>query len=198
MNKKNRIKILLIVLVFVVAGIVYSCAAAAKKGADVKVTEEETSSLALETEETTEEDVEICVHVCGCVQNPGVYYLRQGARIHEAVEEAGGMTADADRQYVNLAKEAEDGAQIYIPSMEEVEEGFSPEMADPAVDDGLVNINTASVEELKNLPGIGEIKAEAIVTYRETSGAFSSIEEIMNVAGIKESSYERIKDYIKV
>ena len=76
-------------------------------------------------------------------------------------------------------------------------EGFS--VTDPQeADDGLVNINTASLDELKKLPGIGDIKAEAIIAYREEAGRFDSIEDIMNVSGIKDSSYEQIKDYIKV
>ena len=139
----------------------------------------------------------ICVHVCGYVKNPGVYYLTKGARIHEAVEMAGGMTEEADSQYVNLAEEAEDGTKIYIPGLEEVADG---RVLFGAADeeDGLVNINTASLEELKTLPGIGDIKAEAIISYRESEGAFTAIEDIMNIDGIKESSYEKIKEHIKV
>ena len=201
MNHKNRIKVLLIVLVIVVAGIVYSCVAGAKsRQAAETVRVEETESSAetvLETE--TEEAKEICVHVCGSVNAPGVYYLKKGARVHEAVEQAGGLSENADPGYVNLAEEVEDGEQIYIPSKEEVAADLVPKAeSGQAAADGLVNINTAGVEELKTLPGIGEIKAEAIVSYRESAGAFGSIEEIMNVAGIKESSYEKIKEFIKV
>lgn len=199
MNKKNRIRILLVVLAFVVAGIVFSYAMSAKNRAKEEAVQvsEEASSKEEETEEASESPKKICVHVCGCVKTPGVYYLPEGARIHEAVEIAGGMTEEADPQYVNLAKAAEDGTQIYIPSFEEVASGAVFEQQQEE-DGALVNINTAGVEELKNLPGIGEIKAEAIVAYREASGGFRSIEEIMNVAGIKENSYEKIKDYIRV
>ena len=200
MNKKNRIKILLIVLVLVAAGIVYSCTAGKGRPAQeekLQILEEESAAEPLPEATTAEE---ICVHVCGCVQTPGVYYLPKGARIHDAIEQAGGMTEAADSQYVNLAKEAEDGVQIYIPSLEETAEGFLPPVQESQqqASDGLVNINTASVEELKTLPGIGTVKAEAIVAYRESQGAFRSAEEIMNVAGIKESAYEKIKDYIRV
>lgn len=201
-KSKNFIGVLLILLVIVIAGVIYSCTASAngrKETKKAEVTEEKTEETSLEAEEESAEL--ICVHVCGSVARPGVYYLKKGARVHEAVEQAGGMTELADRQYINLAKEAEDGVQIYIPTMEEVAAGLVPAAAEGAAvntDDGLVNINTATLDELKTLPGIGDIKAEAILSYRESAGGFAAIEEIMNVAGIKESSYEKIKDHIKV
>ncbi len=200
-NKKNYIKVLLVLLVFVVAGVIFSCSMKnkAKKAEEAVVLEEETTLAEAESTETESEEP-LCVHVCGSVNQPGVYYLKQGARIHEAVELAGGLTEEADTEYVNLAKEAEDGVQIYIPSKEEVASGTVPQEAEAeaASEDGLVNINTAGLDELKTLPGIGDIKAEAIVSYRESAGNFASIEEIMNVAGIKESSYEKIKEHIRV
>ncbi len=200
-KNKNYIKVLLVVLVFVVAGVIFSCSIRQKtKNADETTVQVEEQSET-ESEETTETSAEmICVHVCGSVNAPGIYYLSKGARIHEAVDMAGGMTEDADLQYVNLAQEARDGEQIYIPNQTEVEEGKVPDANANAgsVEDGLVNINTADLNELKTLPGIGDIKAEAIISYRESAGEFASIEEIMNVAGIKESSYEKIKEHIKV
>ncbi len=201
-KSKNFIKVLLAALVLVAAGIVYSCTAgkpAGVKNNEVQISEEPKSEAESESE-TTQEPSQICVHVCGCVNAPGVYYLNAGSRIHEAVEMAGGMTAEADSQYVNLAQEAQDGSQIYIPSHEEVEQGSLPaeESAAQSADDSRVNINTATVDELKTLPGIGDIKAEAIISYRESAGGFSSIEEIMHVAGIKKNSYEKIKEMIKV
>ncbi|MBR2696017.1 MAG: helix-hairpin-helix domain-containing protein [Parasporobacterium sp.] len=203
MKNKNLIKVLLVALVFVVAGVVFSCTLGKKKPEnseeEVLVTEEESISEAEISEEESSAEL-ICVHVCGCVAAPGVYYLPKGARVHEAVEMAGGMTESADHQYINLAKEASDGSKIYIPSTEEVAGGLVPaeEETEGSLSDGLVNINTATLDELKTLPGIGDVKANAILAYRESAGSFSSIEEIMNVAGIKESSYEKIKNFIKV
>ena len=197
MNNRKLIKILLAVLCFVAAGVLFSYLS--KK----PPAEAETASAAMESEAVSEEEstfetqAKVCVHVCGSVQHPGVYYLEDGARIHEAVEMAGGLTEDAAGDVINLAEVISDGEKIYIPSQEEAKAGYTPEEKTQK-DDGLVNINTASLEELKKLPGIGDIKAEAIIKYREESGSFNSIEDIRNVSGIKDSSYEQIKDLIKV
>ncbi|MCQ2513090.1 MAG: helix-hairpin-helix domain-containing protein [Lachnospiraceae bacterium] len=189
MKNRKVIKLLLVAVCFVAAGVVFSCAVKKQSGTEGNVVIEEVSKEA-ETESMTERLV--CVHVCGSVATPGVYYLEEGSRIHEAVELAGGLTEEAAGQSINLAETLKDGEQIYIPSLEEMENGY--EMPT----DGLVNINTAEIDELKTLPGIGDIKAEAIISYRESNGDFSNIQEITNVEGIKDSSYEKIKDYIKV
>ncbi len=209
-KKRNIIKVLLVALVLVAAGVIYSCAAGKTNPAKKATVEEASDEKRAEQESadgTSGEEVEsltepeqVCVHVCGSVANPGVYYLPKGARVFEAVEKAGGLLEEADSGYINLAEEAQDGSKIYIPSQSEVEEGNVPEEAggQQEAGSGLVNINKATVEELKTLPGIGEVKANAIVSYRESVGGFSSVEDIMNVAGIKNNSYEQIKDLIRV
>lgn len=144
---------------------------------------------------------EICVYVCGQVNDPGVYTLSSGSRIYEAIELAGGFTSDAAEESLNLADVLEDGQQITVWSVEEYEAGLSDTSASSSgtdSGDGLININTATADELTELPGIGDVKAAAIVAYREANGSFSSIEDIMNVDGIKEGSYEKIKDLITV
>ena len=197
MNNRKIIKILLAVLCFVAAGILFTYLT--KK----PPTQSDQEAVLVETETLSEEEstpetlTQVCVHVCGSVNQPGVYYLEEGGRIHEAVEMAGGMTEDAAGDVINLAEVVCDGQKIYIPSKEEQAAGYTVEDPQKA-DDGLVNINTASLDELKKLPGIGDIKAEAIIAYREEAGRFNSIEDIKNVSGIKDSSYEQIKDYIKV
>ena len=197
MNNRKIIKILLAVLCFVAAGVLFTYLSKKPPAetAEAAVTKE--SETASEEESTLETQAKVCVHVCGSVHLPGVYYLEDGARIHEAVEMAGGLTDDAAGDVINLAEVICDGEKIYIPSKEEVKAGYSAEEPTEK-DDGLVNINTASLEELKKLPGIGDIKAEAIIKYREETGSFNSIEDIRNVSGIKDSSYEQIKDLIKV
>ena len=205
-NKRNIIKVLLVALMLVAAGVIYSCAAGkkspAKKAAIAEETPDEKSAggSSVEEAESLTEPEQVCVHVCGSVEKPGVYYLPKGARVFEAVEKAGGLSEEADSGYVNLAEEAEDGSKIYIPSQSEVAEGLVPEEegGQSEAEGGLVNINKASVEELKTLPGIGEVKANAIVSYRESVGGFFCVEDIMNVAGIKNNSFEQIKDLIKV
>ncbi len=193
-KNKNIIKALLIILIFVTAGVIYSCTMAkpsAEKNDGEKVSEEtKKESSALKEKESASM---LCVYVCGCVKQPGVYYLKSGSRIHEAVGLAGGLSENASYNSVNLAEEISDGQQIYIPG---VDEEISRTAA--AVDDGLVNINTADQEQLKTLPGIGDVKARAIVEYRESAGSFQGPEEIMNVSGIKQSAYDKIKDKIKV
>ena len=142
----------------------------------------------------------IWVYVCGQVASPGVYELPEESRIYEAVESAGGILEQGAAESVNLAEKASDGQRIYIPSKEEAaampaetpDEGSSGGMNDERI-----NLNTADKEELMTLTGIGETRAEAILTYREENGSFHSPEDIMNVQGIKEGIYEKIKEQIK-
>ena len=155
--------------------------------------------------------VNIYVHVCGAVKNPGVYEMPVGSRVYEAVEEAGGFTEEADSSYVNQAQQLADGAKLVIPTIEQSKElsvavGIQDDVsgigsADSTQDeasDGKININTASEAQLCNIPGIGSTRAAAIVAYRQENGGFTVIEDIMNVNGIKEGTYNKIKDKIKV
>ena len=176
----------------------------------------------------SEESVTICVHVCGAVKAPGVYELAAGSRVFEAVRAAGGFTGEADESYVNQAQRLTDGAKLVIPTVEQVRdaagdgsggaggigivqesgaeqaEGFGVSAVSSSEDnaesaaDGKINTNTASEEQLCEIPGIGAARAAAIVAYREQSGGFASTEDIMNVSGIKEGTYAKIKDRIKV
>lgn len=159
--------------------------------------------------ETTQAAVDetIAVYLCGEVCKPGVYVLQEGSRLYQAVEEAGGLTANAQAEAVNLARILADSEQIYIPNISEsidqieneTQNVISSAAAVPsASSDGLLNINQASESELMQLPGIGQVKAAAIVTYRNSNGPFSSIEEIKNVPGIKEAAFEKIKGMITV
>lgn len=138
---------------------------------------------------------EVCVYVCGAVQNPGLVTLPSGSRAGDAVDMAGGMTVEADDAYVNLAARVEDGEKIFIPTRDEV---LVLEKAQEAQENGLVNINTADSGGLCTLPGIGESRAADIISYREKNGSFGSIEDIMKVPGIKESAFEKIRDRITV
>lgn len=148
------------------------------------------------------------VYVCGAVVTPGVYELPAGSRICDALEAAGGFTEEADINRINLAGTLADGMMIFFPEEgEEMPEGYDITTGQTSTaqttvgektDSGLVNINTAGVEELCTLPGIGESKAKAIVGYREEHGPFADKDEIMNVSGIGAGLYKNIEDLICV
>ncbi len=160
-----------------------------------------------ETPEQVEEST-LFVHICGEVENPGVYELPMGSRVYEAVEKAGGFTEEAAPDYVNLAYVLEDGWKIEIPAADVcagdfAAAGFGITAAGfkgmpGETDDGLVDLNTAEKEELMTLPGVGVSRAEGIIAYREKNGGFSGIEDIMKVEGIKEGMFEKMKDKICV
>ena len=142
----------------------------------------------------------IFVYVCGQVAVPGVYELDTESRVYEAIAAAGGLLETAAAELLNQAEQLTDGQKVYVPSVEESQ----AQTLDGSVsqggqlDDGLVNINTAGKEELMTLTGIGEVRAESILSYRGKNGSFHSIEELMNVEGIKEGTYEKIRDRIKI
>ena len=152
-----------------------------------------------DSDDETESASMISVFVCGQVKNPGVYELKKGSRIIDAINAAGGLKKKADYDSVNQAEKLEDAQQIYIPSVEEGEDDASASAdssSNASADSSLVSINHGTKEELMTLPGIGEAKADSIIAYREEHGAFSKIEDIMNITGIKEGVYSKIKDYI--
>jgi competence protein ComEA len=147
----------------------------------------------------------IVIYICGAVRNPGVYELETDSRIYQAVEAAGGFLEEAAPEAVNQARKLSDEEEIYIPTKEEFEKSDSAAGTDQlqsqeseTISDGKVNLNTADLEQLMTLSGIGQTRAEAILAYREEHGGFSSVEEIMNVQGIKEGTFAKIKDEIVV
>lgn len=142
----------------------------------------------------------IYVHVCGAVAAPGVYEMEAGSRVYEAVQAAGGFAENAEESYVNQAQELSDGVKLVIPTVEEAgqQASLAQEYGQAYTQDGRVNINAASVEELCEIPGIGATRAAAIVSYREEHGGFEDLEDIMKVSGIKEGTFEKIKGSISV
>ena len=149
----------------------------------------------------------IAVHVVGAVPRPGLYEFPEGARVQDAIDSAGGLLADADENSLNLAALLEDGQQLDIPykaGSDPSNDEESLDLPDTGDDDSqtsgedLININTASTEELDSLPGIGPTTAQKIIDYREENGPFSSIEDIMNVSGIGPATFEDIMDLITV
>jgi competence protein ComEA len=134
----------------------------------------------------------ILVYVSGAVENPDVYPLQAEAIVKEAIQAAGGATEEADLERINLAKKVHDGEHIHVPK---IGEDVGPLMSEES---DRININTATLEELDSLPGIGPVYAQRIVEYRTQKGPFKTIEEIMNVPGIGEKMFEKIKDLITV
>lgn len=166
---------------------------------DTTQTQEQT--VETEQKETLKSDQTIQVYVCGEVAAPGVYQLKDGMRICDAVEAAGGLTKVASREYWNLAEKLSDGQMIYFPTEEEARERkASAEAAGATVEesDGRIDINTADAAQLVTIPGIGETRAAAILAYREKNGSFAKVEDIMQVSGIKSALFEKMKDYITI
>lgn len=143
-------------------------------------------------------ELSVVVHVCGCVNAPGLYELPAGSRIGNAIESAGGFSCGADEVHLNLAELLTDGQQVYVPS--EGEAGSEDVSSHPAgsTDDGKVNINTADRNELMSIPGIGGTRADNIIAYRNTHGYFADIKDIMKVTGIKEGIFAGIEEYLKI
>lgn len=174
-----------------------------------------------EKEENKNDSVEyVIVDIKGEVTTPGVYELIKGSRVIDVINEAQGLTSNANTRYINLSKILEDGDAIVIYSNDEIENASKEEKIEvttPCVCEDVnsacienninkennqtsekININTATQEELTSLSGIGESKAKSIIKYREENGNFKSIEDIMKVSGISENLFAKIKENITV
>ncbi len=148
------------------------------------------------------------VHVDGAVATPGVYVLDgTDPRVNDAVLMAGGLGPEADTSQVNLAAPVEDGQKVHIPTYDELvaqpvgQPGATDLAAGPNMEDGesgLVNINSATTEQLCTLPGVGEATAEAIIEERTANGPFTSIEDVMRVSGIGEKKFQKMQGQICV
>jgi len=146
-----------------------------------------------EKEDTEEETIK--VHITGEVNNPGLIELNSGDRISDAIAKSGGTTSLANLSKVNLAYILSDGEKIYIPSLNDDED---VQYIVSSIENSKVNINTATLEQLQTLSGVGESTALSIIDYREKNGKLSTIEDIKNVSGIGDSKFEKIKDNICV
>lgn len=150
-------------------------------------------------------DAEVYVDVDGAVARPGVYRLKDRARVSQAIDAAGGLTAEADVTGLNRASKITDGQKIYVPTVGEQQAAAAVGGADSAAvasgagsSSGLVNINTASAAELQTLSGIGPSMAQSIIDERTQNGAFVSVDDLMRVSGIGEKKLAKIKDCICV
>ena len=149
--------------------------------------------VVVEANPASEARPEILVHVVGAVRRPGLYRLRDGARIADAVARAGGVTRKADVALVNLAAPVADGTQVVVPRRQ------AAVTAGGAVSDtpsGPVHLNTATLEQLDALPGVGPATAQRILDYRHENGAFSSVDELDAVPGIGPARLEQLRELV--
>lgn len=231
-NKKKIIIILGIVLMLFIAYLIYESISKESSEIDFNILidgaeniniedDEELNKSAnfvdnkvAESNETVEIKETIVIHITGEVKKEGVIYLEKGARIVDAIKEAGGETKNADLSQVNLAYELQDGQKIYIPNKNEKISQYIIGINGKTIDSNgtntgnestnsnkegaKVNINTATQNELDGLPGIGPALAQRIIDFREENGNFKSIEDIQNVKGIGNSKFDEIKDKIVV
>ena len=158
-------------------------------------------------EEETAQEARIFVQVAGFVKKPGVYELPQDARVFEAVDMAGGLKKGADDKALNLAESLSDGQKIYVykkGEMEEIEASIGSvatggvEIGESAAGGSLVNLNTADLSQLLTLPGVGDVKAQAIISFREANGGFKSVDDLKNVSGIGDATVQKLKEYVTI
>ncbi|MBR6987592.1 MAG: helix-hairpin-helix domain-containing protein [Clostridiales bacterium] len=189
-----------------------------ESGTDIRESNESGTGITSDTAASGETSLAIqmiSVYICGEVNNPGIYEVPKGVILNKIIEAAGGFTEEASENNVNLVYQIESNMSIYIPSEDEITQGFTggdiirqegvyvwgaQSGASGGTDQSatlMVNINTATEEELKSLPGIGDVTAKAIVNYRKDT-PFKTIDDIKNVTGIGDSKFKQIKDYICV
>jgi competence protein ComEA len=146
----------------------------------------------------SDEGDRLVVHVAGAVRRPGVYRLRAGARVSDAVERAGGARRRADLGAVNLAAELQDGRQVLVP-LRAKGGGVASAASGGAVAPGVpLDLNTATLEQLDELDGIGPATAQQIIDYREAHGGFGSVEELDQVPGIGETRLAALREKVRV
>ncbi len=152
---------------------------------------------------------EVTVFISGEVKSPGIITIENGKRLYDALEKLGGATANADLNRVNLAVKLEDESHYVIPKIgEEIDYNINQNNNEANIkisknnknetENKKININTASIEELDSLPGVGEATANKILSYREENGNFNSIEELKNVNGIGDKKYDDLKEFIDI
>jgi competence protein ComEA len=172
-------------------------------GSSAEVTLPRAGTAADPATTTTTAPPAMVAHAAGAVQAPGVYRLEPGARAADLVEAAGGASPDADLQRLNLAAPVADGERLYVPRVGEV---APPAVAGPAggsaaggeAGEGPVDLNTATAEQLEELPGVGPAIAAAIVDERERRGRFATVDDLLDVRGIGEARLEQLRDLVTV
>lgn len=184
-----RLRVGAVVVVVLVA---LGCAVLATAFTDSPVAREIVRSEPGVGEETfAGETTALFVHVTGAVVRPGLFELAEGSRVIDAIAAAGGFTAEANRDQLNLARVLTDGEQFAVL-------GAGDDVAAAAASDGRVNLNTADAAALDTLPRIGPAMAARILAWRESNGRFTSIDDLRNVAGIGDATFEGLRDLVTI
>lgn len=160
-----------------------------------------TSGGAHEQAEEPEMVTSIVVHVSGAVMAPGLVEIESGGRVNDAVNAAGGLSAEADPSAINLAALVTDGTHVHIPAAGElgrVESSGGESGEAPGEGSATVNINIASQSELETIPGVGPVTAQAIIEWREAHGPFTSVDQLIEISGIGERTLERIRPHVSI
>ncbi len=209
MNKK-KIIIFILILFICPIGLVIKDKLESKDDIYVLTEEEKSSDESMEEQEIKKEennitDKKITVYVSGAVNKPGIVTLNEGDRLAKAVEKVGGITKKADLNGINMAIKLQDEMHYIVPRIGEVVKDSASEVVSEgnfnqaeSSKTSQININTATIEELDKLPGVGEATANKIVNHRSENGEFKSIEEIKNVNGIGDKKFEEMKNLICV
>lgn len=151
--------------------------------------------------QTTKSIKMIVVEIKGEVVNPDVYEINEGSIIRDLITKSGGLTNEANIDKINRADKLRDNQLIVIPNKNDisnVKTNISSSSEGSASENGVININTATLEELQKINGVGEVKARSIIEYREKNGGFKSIDEMKNIDGIGDKTFEKMKDGITV
>ena len=210
-KQKKMFIIIVVIVAIMVMFFIYKRAGSKEfieKGEEILIDQNTENMNQVNTVNEEDTDEIVVVHITGAVKSPGVVKLKQGSRIEDAIDMAGGLTENADISNVNLAYVLDDGVKILIPekgSNQEANDTVNGDVGENVIIESnskhetktsLVNINKASQSELESLSGVGPSLASKIIEYRNSNGKFSNIEDIKKVSGIGDTKYEAIKDFI--
>lgn len=185
-DKKTVFKIIILAIILI-SSLIIKCTAKP----NTKVIADDNKNKDVKTEKLEDN---IIIDISGEIKNPGIYKMKGKVRLYEIIDKAGGLKEEANINSINQARYVKDGEKIIIPSSRN-SQGMDKESI--SNENNLVNINTASKEELLKLPGIGEVTAEKIINYRDNNN-FTKIEDLKDVNGIGMATYNKLKDLICV